>query len=131
MSVLPTTLHGIERVPEAYLASLSVPSGQSVELFEVLIDEVGAEAWVRFRFLAPEIGKLDGDLTFEQTQHDFERLCADIALPYMAEYALVADVVVIALLDRPVEFGAADPEATQYIETFRVENDVCLAEVLW
>jgi hypothetical protein len=112
-------------------ASRSLPSGQTVELFEVLVDQVGLESWLRFRFLAPEIGKTETDLTFAQTQSDFEVLCAEVALPYMAEFDLTADVVVVALLDRPVEFGVADPEATQFIETFRVDGGQCEAEGLW
>lgn len=31
----------------------TLPSGQAVELREVLIDTVGTERWLRFRFLAP------------------------------------------------------------------------------
>ncbi|MEM9577702.1 MAG: DUF6497 family protein [Pseudomonadota bacterium] len=117
--------------PIAHAARWTVPSGQSVELFEVLVDEVGAEDWVRFRFLAPRIGKQTGDLTFEQALDDFELLCEQVALPYLQDYELAADVIVIALLDRPVDFGAADPDATQYIEVFRVEDHRCTAEVLW
>ncbi len=131
MQILPAYMHQKKTPPRANAVRWSMPSGQSVELFEVLIDEVGSEAWVRFRFLAPQIGKKSGDMTFEQAQGDFERLCTDVALPYMQEYELVADVVVITLLDRPVAFGTADPEATQYIETFRVKGRVCEAEVLW
>lgn len=109
----------------------NVPSGQHVELFEVLVDQVGAEAWLRFRFLAPSIGKSQGDLSFEQTFNDFGYLCDEVALPYIAEYALVADVIVISLLDRPVEFGASDPEATQYIEAFRSAGSECEMEGDW
>ncbi|MFK7763061.1 MAG: DUF6497 family protein [Roseobacter sp.] len=108
-----------------------VPSGQPVELFEVLIDEVGAEAWLRFRFLAPSIGKASGKLTFVEAQDDFEHLCQAVALPYLVEFDLSADVVVIALLDRLVVFGEADPEATQYIEAFHVAEGDCVQEGEW
>ena len=117
--------------PGALPARQDVPSGQMVELFEVLIDAVGSESWVRFRFLAPAIGKTDGDLPFEQVEQDFEHLCTAVALPYIADYGLAADVIAIALLDRAVDFGTPDPDATQYIETFRFDGASCIAEVLW
>ncbi len=107
------------------------PSGQSVELFEVLIDEVSAEDWLRFRFLAPSIGKTAGRLSYVDAQDDFGHLCQTVALPYLSDANLSADVIVIALLDRPVPFGEADPEATQFIEVFRIEEGVCVLEDDW
>ena len=108
-----------------------VPSGQSVELFEVLLDVVGAEDWVRFRFLASDIGAGPQAKGFEEVQLDFEHLCHATALPYLEAYDLAADVVVIALSDREVPFGQPDPEATQYIEAFRVQGNACVLEGLW
>lgn len=109
----------------------TVPSGQILDLFEVLIDEVGGENWVRFRFLAPAIGKLAESVSYAQAEADFMQLCLDVALPYIKRFELEAEVVVIALLDRPVAFGAVDPDATQYIEAFRVTRDMCDWEGLW
>jgi len=111
--------------------SQDLPSGRLVELFEVLIDQVGDEAWLRFRFLAPELGSEDGALSFEATQADFQYLCGTVVLPYMNEHALRADVVVLSLLDRPVPFGATDQDATQLIEAFRVDTGTCVWEGLW
>lgn len=110
---------------------LPVPSGQSVELFEVLLDVVDAEDWVRFRFLASDIGAGTQAKAFEEVQLDFEHLCHAAALPYLEAYDLAADVVVIALSDREVPFGQPDPEATQYIEAFRVQGNACVLEGLW
>ena len=118
-------------MPETVRIATAVPSGQSVDLFEVLLDQVEAEVWARFRFLAPDIGKTGADLAFEQVIADFEFLCNEVALPYLAEYALAPQVISIALLDRVVEFGTSDPEATQYIELFRVEGSVCAPEGPW
>lgn len=106
----------------------TVPSGQSVQLFEVLIDEVGGEDWLRFRFLAPDLGVENAAPSFEAAQADFQFLCGTVALPYMAEYDLKAEVVVISLLDRPVPFGETDQEATQLIEAFRVDTGTCQLE---
>ena len=109
----------------ARVATQPVPSGQTVELFEVLIDEVASETWVRFRFLAPAIGKDAGLLSYAQAEDDFMHLCSQVAVPYLREFDLTADVVVIALLDRPVGFGVSDPDSTQYIEAFRVDAQRC------
>ena len=35
--------------------AIDVPSGQPITLQEVLVDTIGAETWLRFRFVAPEI----------------------------------------------------------------------------
>jgi hypothetical protein len=101
------------------------PSGASIDLIEVLVDEVSAETWLRFRFLAPSIARESGSVSFAQIEQDFEYLCQEVALPYLARHELEAEVVVVSLLDRPVAFGAADPEATQYIDVFRVSSGTC------
>ncbi|MEO0379913.1 MAG: DUF6497 family protein [Pseudomonadota bacterium] len=105
-----------------------VPSGQSLTLHEVLVDAVAAENWLRFRFLAPQIAREGGDVTYDQAEADFAHLCETIARPYMREYDLSADVIVVALMDRPVPFGQADASATQFIEAFRIQDDACIWE---
>ncbi|MEP1586545.1 MAG: DUF6497 family protein [Tateyamaria sp.] len=102
-----------------------VPSGQSVTLNEVLIDEVNAESWLRFRFLAPQIARETGDITYTAAEEDFAHLCETVARPYLVEFDLTPQVVVITLMDRPVPFGQADPEATQFIEAFRILDETC------
>ena len=107
-----------------------VPSQQPVELYEVLIDTVGSEDWLRFRFIAPTIGKGDGKRSFADVEADMAHLCATVAQPYMQEHGLRAEVVAITLLDRPVAFGQVDPEATQYIDVFRVSTGTGVGEGL-
>ena len=107
-----------------------VPSAQPLELHEVLLDQVGAEAWVRFRFLASEIGKANGDRSFADVEQDFQVLCETVARPYLKEFNLVADVVAITLMSRPVEFGSSDPGVTQFVEVFRVASGTCVWEGL-
>ncbi|WP_298843347.1 DUF6497 family protein [uncultured Roseobacter sp.] len=108
-----------------------LPSGQAVELFEVLIDQVGDDAWLRFRFLAPAIARAGGTVTFAQAEADFEHLCTNVALPYMAEHRLTADVVSVAMLDQPAPFGATDDSVTQYVDAFRVSSGTCIWEDPW
>ncbi len=105
-----------------------VPSGQPVSLSEVLLDAVGAESWVRFRFIAPEIAKDVGTVSYAKAEDDFQALCDGFALTYMTDFELTADVVVISLMDRPVPFGTSDPDATQFFEAFRPGADGCVWE---
>ncbi|WP_246227779.1 DUF6497 family protein [Roseobacter ponti] len=113
-------------VPDA----LQVPSGQAMDLFEVLVDRVDAETWIRFRFVAPSIARARGEISFFDVQDDFEHLCTRVALPYLKERDLSADAVVVSLLDRPAEFGQADDTLTQFIEVFRIKNGICAWEAL-
>lgn len=118
----------------AFLASplyaLDVPSGQPVTLHEVLLDEVGTEAWVRFRFITPDIARDGGSVTYEAAADDMTHLCEQLAIPYIGEFALTADVIIIALADRTTEFGIPDPDATQFIEAYRADGDTCSWEPL-
>lgn len=111
-----------------HLADIAAPSGQLVELFEVLVDTVGEETWLRFRFLAPAIARDGEALSYAQAEADFLHLCTAVALPYLQEFELQADVIVVSLSDRPVTFGTSDPDATQYFEAFRVTNNTCVWE---
>lgn len=107
--------------------ALDVPSGQPVTLQEVLIDEVGGETWLRFRFVAPDVA---GNEDYEATAQDMMHLCENLALPYIAEYALSGDVIVVSLADRETEFGVANPQATQLFEAFRADGTACIWELL-
>jgi hypothetical protein len=105
-----------------------VPSGQTITLHEVLIDKVNAQNWLRFRFIAPQIARDGGDITFAQAEPDMAHLCQATAVPYMAEYDLRADMIVISMSDQIVEFGETNPDATQFFDAFRVENETCIWE---
>lgn len=108
--------------------SLQVPSGQPITLAEVLVDDRENETWVRFRFIAPGIGDGVDDLNYEKSAPDMDYLCEYLALPYVSEYALEPERVVISLSDRLVPFGTTDRAATQYFEAYRLKNDTCIWE---
>ncbi len=108
--------------------SQTVPSGQSVTLTEVLEDVVAGEDWLRMRFVAPQIARDGGTVTHEAAEADIVHLCDEVALPYLMEYSLAPDVVVISLMDRVVEFGATDRDATQFFEAFRIVDDTCFVD---
>ena len=105
-----------------------VPSGQVVELAEVLVDTVGTETWVRFRFVAPAIAREVGTISYAEAEGDFQALCDDFALGYVDDFELTADVIVISLMDRLVPFGTSDPDASQFFEAFRPGADGCVWE---
>lgn len=107
---------------------LDVPSGQPLELHEVLIDENPGEPWLRFRFMAPEIGQTgdSGDAVA-----DMDHLCETVALPYIAEHGLNPARIVISFSDVAVDFGASDPDAVQLFETYRPANEGCVWEGIW
>lgn len=109
------------------VGATEVPSGQPVTLQEVLIDSVGAEQWLRFRFVAQDLA---ADSDFEAMAQDMMHLCETFSLPYMAAHSVQGDVIVISLADRLTEFGVATPEATQVFEAFRPMGETCIWEGL-
>ncbi|KIN64348.1 hypothetical protein Z946_3239 [Sulfitobacter noctilucicola] len=122
-------------VTAAFLAAspawgFDVPSGQPVSLQEVLVDTVGEETWLRFRFVAPELVGTSGGVDYDATGDDMMYLCTETAIPYANEYALEGDVIVISMADRATEFGQADPEATQLFEAYRPVDNTCIWEAL-
>lgn len=108
--------------------ALDVPSGQPVDLHEVLIDEVGTQTYLRFRFIAPDIATNDAALDVEATTLDMQHLCEDFALPYMVDYDLKGDSIVISLANQATEFGVPDPDTTQYFEAFTPVDNFCIWE---
>ncbi|WP_339772337.1 DUF6497 family protein [uncultured Pseudosulfitobacter sp.] len=110
------------------LWAFDVPSGQAIELQEVLIDDTSGTNILRFRFLAPAIARDGGTMTYADSAPDIEDLCARTVIPYLAEYALTPEIVVISLADRAVEFGQPDPDATQFFDAFRIQDNTCIWE---
>ena len=110
--------------------AVDVPSGQPVELQEVLVDQVSGETWLRFRFIAPQIARDTGAIDSVQAGPDMAFLCEAVAAPYIAQYELTGDVIVISMSDRRAEFGAADPDMTQFFELFRLNDNTCIWEGL-
>jgi len=110
----------------APLAAADVPSGQRVTLHEVLVDAQEDTTYLRFRFLAPQIGGGADKIDFATAGEDMLHLCTVLVLPYMAEYALEGDKIVMSFMAQITEFGQPDPEVTQYFESFYVEDDICI-----
>jgi hypothetical protein len=106
--------------------AINVPSGQQIVLQEVIFEpQNGGETWLRARFVAPEIGSKFG---FDAVADDFTYLCASFVLPLLRNESRTATQVVISMADREIAFGDTDPDATQFFEAFRIENDICIWE---
>lgn len=112
----------------APLWATDVPSGQVVTLQEALLVEVDARNTLRMRFVAPAIARDGGTIDYDTAGADMEHLCVHVALPYAVQFELDPDVIVISLSDRETEFGALSPEATQFFDAFRVEDQTCIWE---
>lgn len=112
----------------AELVSVTVPSGQTVTLSDILADENPGTLWLRFRFVAPDIARDGGTVSPETASADMDWLCENLALPYLAQHALTPARVVISLSDRAVPFGVTDPAATQFFETYRPQDGRCIWE---
>lgn len=105
-----------------------VPSGQPVTLHEALIDDVNGQNWLRLRFIAPQIARSTGTIGYEVAEADIAHLCRHVGLPYAQEYDLRPHTIVVSLMDRAVEFGTQDAEATQFFDAFVIENGTCIWE---
>lgn len=109
---------------------LPVPSGQPVELNEVLLDNNPGELWLRFRFIAPKIGDEVGRIGYDVAAKDMLHLCQTLVIPYVAHHDLHPARVVISLSDRPVQFGDVALDATQFFEAYRLAQSTCIWEEL-
>ncbi len=107
---------------------VDVPSGQPVELHEVLVDDEPGQTWLRFRFVAPQIVQDQTSVWLDNVSDDMDHLCDAIAVPYLTVQELTPFRIVISLSDRPVEFGASDPEATQFFELYSLSDGSCMWE---
>ena len=108
---------------------IAVPSGQPVELVEVIRDAPGtADIVWRFRFVAPQIARGGGTVGVDAALADMDALCADVAVPMVEQAEFAPDQVIISFTDRPVAFGSPAPEATQFFEAYRIEAGSCVWE---
>jgi len=109
--------------------AIVLPSGQAVTWVETVNDTQGpAGLTARFRFLAPQIGA-SGNISAEEALQDMAYLCDTYALPRLADTGPLPSEVVVSLADRPLDFGATDPDSVQYFEAFRIESGACLWEL--
>ena len=111
-------------------ALIPVPSGQPVVLQDVIWNAPGPEGLaVRFRFVAPQIARDSGTVTYEAAAADIVHLCQTYALPRLTEFGPQPTQVIISLSDQALPFGESAPEATQFFEAFTHEDGHCIWEI--
>lgn len=107
-----------------------VPSGQGVTLQDIILDSPGPDGPVaRFRFVAPQIARDLGRIDAETSGIDMHYLCETIVLQTLAKDGPLPSSVVVSMADRALEFGVANPDATQFFESFRIEGNKCVGEL--
>jgi len=112
----------------ATAATLEVPSGQPVEFFEVIWEAEGDMNIYRFRYIAPEIARDGGKISFDQAEADIKHLCESSALPALLAQEREVDKIIVSISDREVTFGKAAPDATQYFEVYTTDGAACIWE---
>ena len=112
----------LDDCPSAPGEMIEVPSGQPVEMAEVLTEVRGGETHLVLRYLAPRIS--DG-VDYSTAEADLDYLCATDGARRAGEAGDVAQIVV-TLMDRFVERGTTDTEATQFFSAYRFVDGVCV-----
>lgn len=98
------------------------PSGQTVRLFDVVLEPEAGIA--RFRFLSPAIAAS----AFETVQPDMPWLCANVAVPALAANDWTVSQVIVSLSDRELALGTTDAEAVQFFEGYSIADGTCVWE---
>lgn len=101
-------------------------SGLEVRFHDVIIEpQSDGEIWMTLRFISPQIGQAPGMRGYEDVAGDLDWLCAQRGLP-AAEDAGGVDQVLIALMDRAIERGVTDPDATVFIGAYLPTEGGCV-----
>jgi hypothetical protein len=97
-----------------------------VTFHDVFQDVAGDGLTYRFRFVVPQIG---AGLGFMDVAGDMQELCSGFALDRVPQPGPKPRRIVISLMSEPTEFGVANPDVTQFFESYSVENGLCIWEV--
>lgn len=108
--------------------ALLPPSGRQVFLFEVLTDRPAYGLTYRYRFVAPDVGRLLEEEGFEAVEGDMAWLCETYALPRLAQTGPAPSTIIISLGAAETPFGEAVPDVVQLFEAYRPEGDTCVWE---
>ncbi len=109
---------------------IPVPSGQPVALQDVIWNVPGPDGLaVRFRFVAPQIARDSGTVSYEVAAEDILHLCQTYALPRLTEFGPQPTQIIISMSDHPVPFGETVPQATQFFEAFTHQDGICIWEI--
>lgn len=119
-------------LPPAALAEarLHVPSGQYLLPYEALWEDhtnegkVG-ETWLVLRFLAPDIMRDGGKISFAAALPDMAYLCKKVGLALVAATGGGVDQIIVTLLDQPAVRGMRNKNVTKFMNAFRVVDGTC------
>lgn len=103
-----------------------LPSGFHVEHFDTIREEGDQGVVMRVRFVAQGLGGDGAD--YASLAPDMEHLCQVFAPRLAAETGEIPRRIVVSLMSEPTEFGIANPQVTQYFESYLVENGLCIWE---
>ena len=126
--ILPGVLCAMATAPAATAEGepLAVPSGLAVQLHDLVRAQSDAPGLYRMRFVAPEIAADGTD--FDGVVADMDYLCAQVALPHLADSIPAPERIIITLMSTPTDFGLANPAVTQFFESYSIKNDLCIWE---
>lgn len=109
---------------------LALPSGQKVTLIEALTNIPGNDGLaVRYRFLAPQIARDTGTIDADIAGADMDWLCNTYALPRLPLNGPQPAEIIISMSDMNVPFGEDHPEATQFFNSYGIEDGACQWEI--
>ena len=105
---------------------IPLPSGLRADLVGVRREDQRAsgETWVILRLVAPDLGD-DAAAALD----DLDWLCRTMGLRAADRVAGQIAAVVVMLSDRPVPWGEADPDAVQYVNSYRVGQGTCAPDL--
>lgn len=83
------------------------------------------ERWLVMRYLAPQIARDGGSLAYEDVADAIDALCDGPGLATARAHESPVDQIVITVMDRVVEWGLPNPEATQFIASYVVTQSGC------
>ena len=113
----------------AETAPLDLPSGRAVTFLDVVRGAPGPGGLtVRFRFIEPDLRDVIDATPYDELEADMHFLCETYAVEQISNIGPQPSTVMISISDRPVEFGAQDPDVVQIFEAYRPENGACLWE---
>jgi hypothetical protein len=107
-------------------AEVILPSGLEAALMEGFVEvQPDGVRWARFRYVMPALAE---GADFDRVQMDFVTLCEAQALPMLNAAGEEVALVVVSLMDKPMEFGQSDPGTVQYFESFAIRDGRCIWE---
>lgn len=109
-------------------ASIAVPSGQPIAFHEAFLDDAVMGLTARYRFVAQDLAVSVDNLSYAELEADLAHLCAEVALPGLAQIDPAPSLIVITLSAEATEFGAPTPDVVEVFEAYRFEDGNCVWE---